>query len=288
MTQPDKAQRHDQHHQGHDGPQGHLSGHRETGGQQGHHTGTQILHPAENGPRGAGLTRERLDGAGGGGRVENTATDEVDSRTTNQRGGTHHPEQPRHQNDEGAERQKGDPQTHQLALSQTEAQLGREPGPEQIAGQRQHEQHAHGTGAQFQHIAQQHTGRSLEHSQTGKGRHQAKQVALKLGVAQHMTIGSTDAQRLTSSSRQRLTKPGHDRQSGYGTKTEQEPVTGAPVEQLGQPATQHRGQQRGEDHPHAHQTVGAVELGAVVAIAHHGTAHGATGTGTQPLNKATH
>ena len=103
-----------------------------------------------------------------------------------------------------------------------------------------------------------------------------------------MAIGSTDAQWLTGSSRQGLAKPGHDRQGGYGTKTEQEPVTGAPVEQLGQPSPQHRCQQRGEDHPHAHQTVGAVELGAIVAIAHHGAAHGATSTGTQPLNKAAH
>lgn len=31
VAQPDKTQRHDQHHQGHDGTQSHLTGHRETG-----------------------------------------------------------------------------------------------------------------------------------------------------------------------------------------------------------------------------------------------------------------
>ena len=104
-----------------------------------------------------------------------------------------------------------------------------------------------------------------------------------------MAIGGTDSQRLLACGRrQRFSKPGQQRQSRHGAEAEQEPVPGTPVEQLGQPAAQHRCQQRGEDHPHAHQAVGPVELGAAVAITHHGPAHGATRPGAQPLNEAAH
>ncbi len=102
-----------------------------------------------------------------------------------------------------------------------------------------------------------------------------------------MAVGGADPQPLlTRRHRQGFTKPGQQGQGSHGTKTKQEPVAGTPVEQLGQPAAQHGGQQRGEDHPHAHQTVGPVELGTAVAVAHHGPAHGTTGTGTQPLDQA--
>ncbi|MNS24163.1 hypothetical protein D3C72_559980 [compost metagenome] len=287
VAQPEEAQGHDQHHHHHDGPQGHLPFHREAGGQQGDHTGPQVLHPPQDGPGGARLTREGLDGAGGGGRVEDAAADEVDSRAPDQGGRTHHPEQPGHQNDEGPQPQEGDTKAHQLALTQAKAQTGREPGAEQVAGQRQHEQHAHCAGAQFEHVAEQHPGRRLEYRESGEGRHQAEQVTLEARVAEHVAVGGADPQwLLTGARRQGLAKPGQQGQGGQGAEAEQEPVAGAPVEQLGQPAPQHGCQQGGEDHPHAHQAVGAVELGAAVAIPHHGPAHGTTGPRAQPLDEA--
>ena len=150
MAQPEEAQGHDQHHHHHDGPQGHLPFHREAGGQQGHDTRPQVLHAPQDGPGGARLTREGLDGAGGGGRVEDAAADEVNRRAPHQGGCTHQPEQARHQYDEGPQPQEGNAKAHQLALTQAEAQLGGEPGAEQVARQRQHEQHAHCAGAQFE------------------------------------------------------------------------------------------------------------------------------------------
>ncbi len=103
-----------------------------------------------------------------------------------------------------------------------------------------------------------------------------------------MAIGRPHPQRLATFLRQCLDEPGQQRQRGQGAEAEQEPVAGAPVEQLGQPAPQHGCQQGGEDHPHAHQAVGAVELGAAVAIPHQGAAHGATGPCAQSLDEAAH
>lgn len=287
VAQPHKAQGHDQHHHRHDGPQGHLPRHREAGGQQGYHASPQILHAPEHGSRGTRLAREGLDGTGGGGRIENAAANEVDRSPAHQGGSAHHAEQPGYQDDERPQGQEGDAKAHQLALAQAKTQSGGKPGAEQITGQRQHEQHADGAGTQLEHVPQQHPGRRLEHREAGKGGHQTEQVALKARVAEHMTIGGAHPQRmLAGGCWQRLAKPGQQRQGGQGTKTEQEPVAGTPVEQLGEPAAQHRCQQRGEDDPHAHQAVGTVELGATVTVAHHGPAHGAPCPGAQPLDKA--